>query len=156
MASRPLRTLVSVASLSLLGACATSRTTTTTVTGTPRLEPTPVAATPAPAPAPTPAPAAGAFDPSGRWNLVFDLGGQALEVVMELVKVPAGGYGGTLSSQMGNVPILSAKLDGTKMEATFTAPDGSTGSMTLTFNGTTVDGTWSASGMGSRVSGARP
>ncbi len=115
----------------------------------------------APAPLPTPsvaapAPTTGAFDPAGRWNLVFDIQGQNLEVVMELVKAPDGSYGGSLSSQMGVAPITKATLDGKKMSVTFDAPGGGAGSMTLLFDGRTVTGDWSASGMGSTVSGSRP
>ena len=144
------RLLTALAALSLVAACRTS-STTTTISGTPRLEPVPANVQPAPAAAP-----AGAFDPTGRWNLVFDIGGQGLEVVLELVKTPDGGYGGSMSSQMGNTPITKATLAGTKLDAEFTAPDGGGGVMTLNFDGTKVSGTWSASGMSSTLSGTRP
>jgi hypothetical protein len=152
MSSRSVRTLVSVASLSLLGACATTRTTTTEVSGTPRLEPTPANVTPAPAPAPAPA---AAYDPTGRWDLVLDLNGQSLEVVLELVKTPSGAWGGSLSSQMGNTAVERATLEGNRMTVNFTGPDGSAGVFNLTFSDKTVEGTWSAAGMGSRLSGTR-
>jgi hypothetical protein len=145
------RLLTALAALSLVGACRTATTTTTTISGTPRLEPAPANVQPAPAPAP-----GGAFDPAGRWNLLFDIGGQGLEVVLELVKTPDGGYGGTMSSQMGNTPITKATLAGKKLEATFTAPDGGGGTMTIEFDGTKATGTWSASGMSSTLSGTRP
>ena len=149
------RALAALAALSLVAACRTATTTQTTVTGTPRLEPVPPGMQTTPAAAPAPAPA-GAFDPAGRWNLMFDVGGQGLEVVMELVKTPDGGWGGSLRSQMGDTPITKATLTGMKLEAEFTAPDGGGGAMTLTFDGTKVTGTWSASGMSSTLTGARP
>ena len=144
------RTLIAPAALLLLlSACATSRTTTTTVDGTPRLEP-------APAEVVAPTTPARAFDPSGRWELLFELGGESLPVVMELVKTPSGAWGGTLSSQMGGGPIEKATLEGNRMAVSFTAPDGGPGSMNLTFSDKTVEGTWSASGMSSRLTGSRP
>jgi hypothetical protein len=145
------RLLTALAALSLVAACRTASTTTTTISGTPRLEPVPAGMQPAPAAAP-----AGAFDPAGRWSLVFDVGGQGLAVELQLVKTPDGGYGGSMTSQMGETPITKAMLTGTKLEASFTAPDGGGGTMTLNFDGTKVTGTWSASGMSSTLSGARP
>ena len=147
------RRFATLAALTLVAACRTATSTTTTISGTPRLEPAPATVQAPPAAAPA---SAGAFDPSGRWNLVFDFQGQGLEVVLELVKTPDGGYAGTLSSQMGNTPLSKVTLVGTKMEAAFSAPDGSAGVMTLNFEGTKVTGTWAASGMGSTLSGARP
>jgi hypothetical protein len=111
---------------------------------------TPVAAPVTPAPA-----AAGAFDPAGRWNLVFDIQGQNLAVTMELVKTPDGSWAGSLGSEMGTVAISKATLDGKKMSVTFAAPGGGDGSMLLLFDGNSVTGEWSAGGMGSKLSGSR-
>ena len=140
-------TLALLSALTLSVSCrSATRPATVNVTALP--EPTPSAT--------IPAPEAGAFDPVGRWNLLFDIQGQNLEVVMELVKLAEGGYSGTLSSQMGTAPITKATLEGKKMSVTFDAPGGGVGSMSLLFDGTTVSGDWSASGMGSKVSGSRP
>lgn len=142
------RSTAALAALLLFSACATTRTTTTSVSGTPRLEPAPANVTPAPAPA-------SAYDPAGRWDLVLDLNGQSLEVVLELVKTPSGAWGGTLSSQMGNAPVERAVLEGNRMTVNFTGPDGSAGVFNLTFSDKAVEGTWSAAGMGSRLTGTR-
>ncbi len=142
--------VLTAASLALvLSACATTSSTSTSISGTPRLEPAPATVQASP-------PAAESFDPTGRWELLLDFNGQSLGVTLELVKLPGGGYGGTLSSQMGNGPIEKATLEGRKMSLTFTAPDGSAGAMNLEFDGTKVGGTWSAAGMGSTLTGARP
>ena len=137
-----------VATLALsAGACKTVSSTSTAISGSPRLEPAPAAAV-APAPA--------AFDPSGKWTVVLTAQGQAMEVVMDLVKLADGTWTGTLSTQaFPTMALASAKLTGKQLVATFPVPTGDTGSMTLNFDGDMVEGEWSMPGDGSKVSGKR-
>ncbi len=132
-----------IAALALISsACATTSATTTTVSGTPVLQP-------APAPAP-------AFSPAGKWSLGLVAQGQAMEVVMELSKLPDGTWTGTLSSAaFPPIPISKATLTDKKLMMTFPVPTGDSGAMTLNFNGDLVEGEWSMPGDGSKVSGKK-
>ncbi len=135
-----------VAGLALFaGACKTVSTTSTAISGSPRLEPVPAAA---PAPAP--------FNPSGKWTVVLTAQGQAMEVMMDLVKLADGTWTGTLSAAaFPTMALTTAKLTGKQFVATFPVPTGDTGSMTLNFDGDIVEGEWSMPGDGSKVSGKR-
>ncbi len=136
-----LRLPATIAALALItSACATTSATTTTVEGTPVLQP---------APAPP-------FSPAGKWSLGLVAQGQAMEVVMELSKLPDGTWTGTLSSAaFPPIPISKATLTDKKMMMTFPVPTGDSGAMTLTFNGDLVEGEWSMPGDGSKVSGKK-
>lgn len=136
-----LRLPVAIASVALLSvACKTTSSTTTTVSGTPVLQP-------APAPA---------YDPTGKWSLGLVAQGQAMEVVMDLAKLPDGTWSGTLSSAaFPPIPISKATLNGKQMLMTFPVPTGDAGSMTLTFDGDLVEGEWGMPGDGSKVSGKK-
>jgi hypothetical protein len=148
MTARPAALL---AALVLVGACRTTTTTTTTVSGTPVVTPVPA---PAPAEA-APAPA-GAVDPVGRWTLALSAQGQSFEVVLELVKLPAGGYGGSLSSDaFPTIPISKGILEGKRLTLTFPVPTGGDGSMFLDIDGDVAAGEWAMQGDGSKVSGKR-
>ena len=136
-----LRLPVAIASVALLSvACKTTTSTTTSVSGTPVLQP-------APAPA---------FSPAGKWSLGLVAQGQAIEVVLELAKLPDGTWGGTLASDaFPPIPISKATLTGKQMIMTFPVPTGDMGSMTLNFNGDVADGEWGMSGDGGKVSGKK-
>jgi hypothetical protein len=136
-----------VAGLALsAGACKTVTTTSTQISGTPRLEPVPAAVVPAPAP----------FSPAGKWTVVLTAQGQAIEVVMDLVKLADGTWTGTLSTQaFPTMALTTAKLTGKQLVATFPVPTGDTGTMTLNFDGDLVEGEWSMPGDGSKVTGKR-
>lgn len=136
-----LRLPIAIASVALLSvACKTTTSTTTTVSGTPVVQP-------APAPA---------YSPAGTWSLGLVAQGQAIEVVMELAKLPDGTWGGTLSSAaFPPMPISTAKLSGKQMLMTFPVPTGDVGSMTLNFDGDVVDGEWAMPGDGGKVSGKK-
>ena len=141
------RSALALASLALLAtACKTTKSTSTSLSGTPVLQPVPAPVVVAPAP----------FDPSGKWTLGLMAQGQAMEVVMELAKLPDGTWTGTMTSQaFAPIPIAKATLTGKQLIATFPVPTGDTGSMTLNFDGDIVDGEWSMPGDGSKVSGKK-
>ena len=133
--------------LALVGACKTTRSTSTQITGTPVLVPAPVAEAPAPA---------GAVDPSGRWTLVLSAQGQTFEVVLELVRLPAGGYGGSLSSQaFPTIPITKGTFEGKRLSLSFPVPTGGEGTMFLDIDGSSAEGEWAMQGDGSKVSGKK-
>ena len=138
-----LRLPVAIASVALLSvACKTTTSTTTSVSGTPVLQP-------APAPAP-------AYSPAGKWSLGLVAQGQAIEVVLELAKLPDGTWGGTLeSAAFAPIPISKATLTGKQLIMTFPVPTGDSGSMTLNFDGDVVDGEWGMPGDGGKVSGKK-
>jgi len=135
-----------LASLALLAsACKTVATTSTEISGTPRLEPVPVAA-------PTPPP----YDPAGKWMVGITAQGQAMEVTVELVKLPDGTWTGSIgTAQFGTIPLSKVTIEGKKMVATFPVPTGDMGTMTLNFDGENAEGEWSMPGDGSKVSGKR-
>ena len=109
-----------------------------------------------PAPAAAPAPT-GAVDPTGRWTLSLVAQGSTIEVKLEIVKTPDGGYGGTMSSDVfPTIPIAKATLAGKRLSLSFPVPTGDEGTMYLDIDGKNAEGEWAMPGMGSRVSGTRP
>lgn len=141
-----LRTLFVAGLAFTAGACRTVSSTSTAISGTPRLEPVPAVVAPVPAP----------FNPSGKWTVVLTAQGQAMEVVMDLVKLADGTWTGSLSTAaFPTMALTSAKLTGKQLVASFPVPTGDTGSMTLNFDGDIVEGEWSMPGDGSKVTGKR-
>jgi hypothetical protein len=145
------RKITALAVLSLVAACRSAGP------GAPETSPTPatVQAPPAAAPAAAPAPA-GAVDPTGRWTLSLIAQGQAIEVKLDVVKTPDGGYGGTMSSDVfPTIPITKAKLEGKRLSLEFPVPSGDQGTMYLDIDGKNAEGEWAMPGMGSRVTGVK-
>ena len=137
-----------LATLSLAAACRSAAPTT--------METAPVPANVQPAPAAAPAPT-GAVDPTGRWTLSLVAQGSTIEVKLEIVKTPDGGYGGTMSSDVfPTIPIAKATLAGKRLSLSFPVPTGDEGTMYLDIDGKNAEGEWAMPGMGSRVSGTRP
>ncbi len=138
--------IVTLAGLALLAtACKSTTTTSTVVTGTPVVQAAPAA--PAPAPA---------VNPAGKWMLGLVAQGQAMEVTLDLVKLPDGTWSGSIgTAAFGTIGLSKATLEGKVLTATFPVPTGDTGTMVLTINGDMVDGEWSMPGDGSKVTGKR-
>ncbi len=142
------RSLALLGALGLVSACKTTTATSTTITGTPVV-------TQVPAPAAAPAPS-GEIDPTGKWTLALSAQGQSFEVILQLVKLPDGGYGGTMSSDVfPTIPISKASLAGKRLSMTFPVPTGGDGSMYLDIDGAVAEGEWAMQGDGSRVSGKK-
>jgi hypothetical protein len=136
---RPRLTVALLAAACLATACKTAVSTSTTISGTPVVRP-------------VPAP----YNPAGKWSLGLVAQGQAMEVLMELSKLPDGTWTGTLSSAaFPPIPISKATLTDKLMVMTFPVPTGDMGSMTITFNGDLAEGEWSMPGDGSKVSGKK-
>lgn len=112
---------------------------------------------PAPAPAaavaaPTPAP----IDVAGRWALVLEAQGQAIEVIMELRKISEGEYAGSATSQVfPPVTLTKASLSGNRLTIHSPAPTGDVAVFNLVVDGDNMTGDWSMPGMGSGVRGRR-
>jgi hypothetical protein len=134
-----------LATLSLTAACRSAAPATT------EMGPVPANVQPAPAAAP-----AGAVDPTGRWTLSLVAQGSTIEVKLEIVKTPDGGYGGTMSSDVfPTIPIAKATLTGKRFSMSFPVPTGDEGTMYLDIDGKNAEGEWAMPGMGSRVSGTK-
>jgi hypothetical protein len=134
-------------SLSLLLIAALAATACRGGSADPAAAPAPVAA---PAPAPPPVVAA------GRWGIVLEAQGQAIELVIELRHLSEGEYAGTASSQMFPTATLSkATLTGNRLILQVPAPTGDTATFDLLIDGDVISGDWSMPGMGSKVSGRR-
>lgn len=116
------------------------------------------AAPPAPTPpaavvAPTPPPP---IDAAGRWVLLIEAQGQAIEVIMDLTKISEGEYGGSASSQVfPPVQLTKASLAGNRLTIHSPAPTGDVAVFNLIIEGDLLSGDWSMPGMGSRVTGRR-
>lgn len=114
---------------------------------------TEVAATPVPVAAPVAAPAVNA---AGRWALVIEAQGQALELVMDLRKISDTEYAGTASSEMfPPMTLTKVTLTGNKLVIQAPAPTGDVATFNLLIDGDRMTGDWSMPGMGSGVTGRR-
>lgn len=141
------RSLAVLSTLALASACRSVTPAT--------METVPVPATVQAPPAAAPAPA-GAVDPTGRWTLSLVAQGQTIEVKLEIVKTPDGGYGGTMSSDVfPTIPLAKATLAGKRLSLSFPVPTGDQGTMYLDIDGKNAEGEWAMPGMGSRVSGTK-
>ena len=113
--------------------------------------PTPPAAVVAPTPPPPPP-----IDAAGRWVLLLEAQGQAIEVIMDLTKISEGEYGGSASSQVfPPVQLTKASLAGNRLTIHSPAPTGDVAVFNLIIEGDLLSGDWSMPGMGSRVTGRR-
>jgi len=112
----------------------------------------PAAAPPAAVAAPTPPP----IDVAGRWALVLEAQGQAIEVVLDLRKVSEGEYAGSASSQVfPTVQLSKASLVGNRLTIHSPAPTGDVAVFNLVVDGDSMTGDWAMPGMGSGVRGRR-
>jgi hypothetical protein len=136
-----------LATLSFAAACRSAAPTTMETV------PTPANVQPAAAAAPAPS---GAVDPTGSWTLSLVAQGQSIEVKLEIVKTPDGGFGGTMSSDVfPTIPITKASLAGKRLSMSFPVPSGDQGTMYLDIDGKNAEGEWAMPGLGSRVSGTK-
>ena len=131
----------------------------TTLSTACRSSSTDAAATPAPMEAPraaVPMPAAPLVNAAGRWALVIEAQGSALELLLDLRKVSDTEYAGTVSSQAFPPMTLSkVTLTGNKLVIQAPAPTGDVATFNLTIDGDLMTGDWSMPGMGSAVTGRR-
>ena len=107
-------------------------------------------------PAPMAVPAAPMVNAAGRWALVIEAQGSALELLLDLRKVSDTEYAGTVSSQVFPPMTLSkVTLTGNKLVIQAPAPTGDVATFNLTIDGDLMTGDWSMPGMGSAVTGRR-
>ncbi len=141
------RSFALLGALAVVTACKTTTATSTLISGTPVVTPVP---------APVPAAPVGELDPTGKWTLALSAQGQSFEVILQLVRLPDGGFGGTLSSDaFPTIPIAKAELVGKRLTMSFPVPTGGDGSMYLDIDGAVAEGEWAMQGDGSRVSGKK-
>lgn len=114
------------------------------------------AADPAAAPVPIAAPAPPAVNPAGRWALMIDAQGQAIEIILDLRKISEEEYAGSATSAMfPPMQLTKATLIGNRLVLIAPAPTGDTATFTLIVAGDVMTGDWSMPGMGSGVTGRR-
>jgi hypothetical protein len=107
-------------------------------------------------PAPMAAPAAPMVNAAGRWALVIEAQGSALELVLDLRKVTDTEFAGTATSQVfPPMTLTKVTLTGNKLMIQAPAPTGDMATFNLVIDGDRMTGEWSMPGMGSGVSGRR-
>ena len=93
------------------------------------------------------------LDPVGTYDCYLDVEGQALDAVLTITG-EEGAYGGSVSSDMGSMPVSDVTIDGQTMSFVVDSPD-----MTVFFNvvfeGADFSGEFDAGGMGGFVSGKK-
>lgn len=96
------------------------------------------------------------FKPEGSYTLNMAIGGQPLVMAFTVEKKADGTFAGIFrSSEIGDYPTTSFKLDGRTMTVTVEAPDG-TATVKLTVGAdNAVEGEWSMAGDGSKIAGKK-
>lgn len=125
-----------------------------------------------PAPATAPAPAATIvmqqaakaeapqpkeIDLTGDYVVSIAYGGQPIDLTLSLGKKDDGTMGGSIYvEQAGTIPFGDMTVDGKRVKASLTSPDGSAVTMDFTIEGAELTGTWSSSnGDGSAMRGRK-
>lgn len=101
---------------------------------------------------PPPEPPAPVFDPGGTWSFSADVQGQTLQGTMRITGSEEEGWGGRLSSEMGETAMSAVRVDGTTLR--FSIPEfGADGR--LAFDGDTFSGEIGTETGGVPISGTR-
>jgi hypothetical protein len=104
------------------------------------------------APPPAPEPPA-KLDPVGTYEYTTSVEGQTMIGTMTISGSP-GAYSGTISSDMGTIPMRNISVDGMELSFLGDLPD-VTVSFILLFDGDSFEGEWDAGGMIGFMSGTK-
>jgi Amidohydrolase family len=102
---------------------------------------------------------AGGADISGTWTLTYSVQGATQESTAALTMAADGSITGTMSSQMGTVPISSGRMNGNQFTISISLPaNGQTMEITMsgTVNGNTLSGSMNVMGQALDFTGRRP
>ena len=124
---------LSLASMLLLASCSQSTGTTTPAEAAPEMPPT--------------------LDPVGVYDYATELEGQPLSGTFTITGEP-GAYTGSISSDMGIIPLRNIEVDGLDLSFVGDLPD-VTVFFTMTFEGNSFKGEWDAGGMIGSMSGTK-
>ncbi len=103
--------------------------------------------------------AAGGVDISGTWTLTYSVQGATQESTAALTMAADGSITGTMSSQMGTVPISGGRMNGNQFTISISVPaNGQTMEITMsgTVNGNTLTGSMNVMGQALDFTGRRP
>ena len=153
--SRPLTVVIAL----LVAGCAKASTTATPAPAPAPVTPPVVAAPPVTPPPTTPPPTtppAGAFDPTGTYELQLTFGGNPLPVTMELWKEKDLWFGYVGNPNLGSADLTQFSMDGRWFKGTFVTQGGPTFVFEATVAANnTVSGKWTGNGDGSNFSGRK-
>jgi hypothetical protein len=93
------------------------------------------------------------LDPVGVYDYATELEGQPLSGTFTITGSP-GAYGGSISSDMGIIPLRDIEVDGLELSFVGDLPD-VTVFFTLSFEGDSFNGQWDAGGMVGSMSGTK-
>ncbi len=97
-----------------------------------------------------------AFKPEGSYSLNLTIEGQPTAMSFTVDKKADGTYFGVFKhAEMGDFATTSFKLEGRKMTVTVETPGGPASVMLTVAADNTVDGEWTMTGDGSKVSGKK-
>jgi len=102
---------------------------------------------------------AGGVDLTGTWTLTYSVQGATQESTAALTMSADGNITGTISSQMGTVPVSSGRMNGSQFTISISIPaNGDTMNVTMsgTVNGNTMSGSMSVMGQTLDFTGRRP
>ena len=102
---------------------------------------------------------AGGVDISGTWTLTYSVQGATQESTAALTMSADGNITGTISSQMGTVPISRGRMNGNQFTLSISIPaNGDTMEVTMsgTVNGNTLSGSMAVMGQELTFTGRRP
>lgn len=100
----------------------------------------------------TPPPPA-TLDPVGTYEYTTSVEGQTMIGTMTITGSP-GAYSGTISSDMGTIPMRNISIEGMELSFLGDLPD-VTVSFVLLFDGDSFEGEWDAGGMMGLMSGTK-
>ena len=99
-----------------------------------------------------------AIDPSGLYYVSLTYGGMPLSVALQITKRSDGAYSGAISVDQvpQPIPLNTIEVNGKRVVATLSSPDGATVTLDFTVEGVDLTGTYRASnGDGSPLSGKK-
>jgi hypothetical protein len=99
------------------------------------------------------APPPATLDPVGTYEYTTSVEGQTMIGTMTITGSP-GAYSGTISSDMGTIPMRNISIEGMELSFLGDLPD-VTVSFILLFDGDSFEGEWDAGGMMGLMSGTK-
>ena len=93
------------------------------------------------------------LDPVGVYDCALDVEGQALDATLTITGTE-GAYEGSVSSEMGTMPVSDVVIDGQTMSFVVDSPD-MTVFFSVVFDGPNFSGDFDAGGMGGYVTGTK-